>query len=196
MKAYGIDSFKVQDHSTKEYLRNLPREEIKELYLQGFSHKEIACKLNVNPRSVSRVIKEFGIGKKNVVDYSSLNLSDVLSVIETRDFVGATIQSDPLVSDTYYGSDLAAAGRYGTVRLPENLYIVGTVNMDETTFPFSRKVLDRANTIEFSYVDLIPNFDELPLVVPQAMNLSNAFLKTEYLLLGQCVSESEAVNSY
>lgn len=123
-------------------------------------------------------------------------LSDVLSVIETRDFVGATIQSDPLVSDTYYGSDLAAAGRYGTVRLPENLYIVGTVNMDETTFPFSRKVLDRANTIEFSYVDLIPNFDELPREVPQAMNLSNAFLKTEYLLLGQCVSESEAVNAY
>ena len=115
-------------------------------------------------------------------------LSDVLSVIETRDFVGATIQSDPLVSDTYYGSDLAAAGRYGTVRLPENLYIVGTVNMDETTFPFSRKVLDRANTIEFSYVDLIPNFDELPREVPQAMNLNNAFLKTEYLLLGQCVS--------
>ena len=123
-------------------------------------------------------------------------LSDVLSVIETRDFVGATIQSYPLVSDTYYGSDLAAAGRYGTVRLPENLYIVGTVNMDETTFPFSRKVLDRANTIEFSYVDLIPNFDELPREVPQAMNLNNAFLKTEYLLLGQCVSESEAVNAY
>lgn len=123
-------------------------------------------------------------------------LSDVLSVIETRDFVGATIQSDPLVSDTYYGSDLTAAGRYGTVRLPENLYIVGTVNMDETTFPFSRKVLDRANTIEFSYVDLLPNFDELPCEVPQAMNLGNAFLKTEYLLLGQCVSESEAVNSY
>lgn len=123
-------------------------------------------------------------------------LSDVLSVIETRDFVGATIQSDPLVSDTYYGSDLVAAGRYGTVRLPENLYIVGTVNMDETTFPFSRKVLDRANTIEFSSVDLIPNFDELPREAPQAMNLSNAFLKTEYLLLGQCVSEREAVNSY
>ena len=28
--------------------------------------------------------------------------------------------------------------------------------MDETTFPFSKKVLDRANTIEFSYVDLSP----------------------------------------
>lgn len=123
-------------------------------------------------------------------------LSDILSVIETRDFVGTTIQSDPLVFNTYYGSDENAAERYGTVRLPENLYIIGTVNMDETTFPFSRKVLDRANTIEFSYVDLIPNFDELPREVPQAMNLSNAFLKTEYLLLGQCANESEAVNSY
>ncbi len=123
-------------------------------------------------------------------------LSDILSVIETRDFVGGTIQSDPLVSDTYYGSDTSAAGRYGTVRLPENLYIIGTVNMDETTFPFSRKVLDRANTIEFSYVDLMPNLDELPREMPQAMNLNNAFLKTEYLLLGQCAAESETVNGY
>ena len=32
--------------------------------------------------------------------------------------------------------------------------------MDETTFPFSKKVLDRANTIEFSYVDLVPDFSE------------------------------------
>ena len=123
-------------------------------------------------------------------------LSDILSVIETRDFVGGTIQSDPLVSDTYYGSDTSAAGRYGTVRLPENLYIIGTVNMDETTFPFSRKVLDRANTIEFSYVDLMPNLDELPREMPQAMNLNNAFLKTEYLLLGQCAAESETGNRY
>lgn len=123
-------------------------------------------------------------------------LSDILSVIETRDFVGGTIQSDPLISDTYYGSDTSAAGRYGTVRLPENLYIIGTVNMDETTFPFSRKVLDRANTIEFSYVDLVPNFDEFPREMPQAMNLNNAFLKTEYLLLGQCAAESETVNGY
>ena len=122
-------------------------------------------------------------------------LSDILSVIETRDFVGNTIQSDPLVPNTYYGSDVAAAGRYGTIRLPENLYIIGTVNMDETTFPFSRKVLDRANTIEFSYVDLMPNFDQAPDDI-QAMDLSNAFLKTEYLLLNQCAEEQETVNTY
>lgn len=34
-------------------------------------------------------------------------------------------------------------------KLPPNLFIVGTVNIDETTYMFSPKVLDRANTIEF-----------------------------------------------
>ncbi len=35
------------------------------------------------------------------------------------------------------------------VALPDNLFIVGTVNVDETTYMFSPKVLDRANVIEF-----------------------------------------------
>ena len=33
--------------------------------------------------------------------------------------------------------------------LPPNLFIVGTVNVDETTYMFSPKVLDRANVLEF-----------------------------------------------
>lgn len=37
--------------------------------------------------------------------------------------------------------------------IPKNLFIVGTVNMDETTNQFSRKVLDRAFTIEMTDVD-------------------------------------------
>lgn len=123
-------------------------------------------------------------------------LSDILSVIETRDLGGGRIHSDPLVTDTYYGPDTAATKRYGTILFPESLYIVGTVNMDETTFPFSRKVLDRANTIEFSYVDLIPDFEAFSAEVPQALSLRNAFLKTEYLLLSQCAEESEAVTDY
>lgn len=40
------------------------------------------------------------------------------------------------------------------ITLPQNLIVVGTVNMDETTFSFSRKVLDRAMTIEMNEVDL------------------------------------------
>ena len=35
------------------------------------------------------------------------------------------------------------------LNLPCNLFIIGTVNIDETTYMFSPKVLDRANTIEF-----------------------------------------------
>lgn len=37
--------------------------------------------------------------------------------------------------------------------LPPNLMVMGTVNMDETTFSFSRKVLDRAMSVEMNVVD-------------------------------------------
>ena len=36
-----------------------------------------------------------------------------------------------------------------TITLPNNLFVTGTVNIDETTYMFSPKVLDRANVIEF-----------------------------------------------
>ena len=45
------------------------------------------------------------------------------------------------------------------ISLPQNLIVVGTVNMDETTFSFSRKVLDRAMTIEMNEVDLYAGLD-------------------------------------
>lgn len=122
-------------------------------------------------------------------------LSDILSVIETRDFdAQGHIVTDPLVPEGYFGTDTSAIEKYGTVRLPENLYIVGTVNMDETTFPFSKKVLDRANTIEFSHVNLLPQ--EIPEEAILPMTLPNAFLKTKYLLLKQCMDESDAVAEF
>ncbi len=43
---------------------------------------------------------------------------------------------------------------WAQVTLPANLAIVGTVNMDESTHTFSRKVLDRAFTLEFSELEL------------------------------------------
>ena len=36
------------------------------------------------------------------------------------------------------------------LKLPDNVFIIGTVNMDDTTHPFSRKVIDRAMTIEMN----------------------------------------------
>lgn len=40
-------------------------------------------------------------------------------------------------------------GYAGRLDYPENMFVVGTVNIDETTYMFSPKVLDRANVIEF-----------------------------------------------
>ena len=36
-----------------------------------------------------------------------------------------------------------------SIKVPNNLFVIGTVNIDETTYMFSPKVLDRANVIEF-----------------------------------------------
>ncbi|MBE1553204.1 McrB family protein [Sporosarcina limicola] len=77
--------------------------------------------------------------------------SDVLSVMESRRRNRDEIISSYLLDEKATGVPL---------RLPENLFIIGTVNMDETTHPFSKKVLDRANTIEFNEIYL-ENFDYL-----------------------------------
>jgi MoxR-like ATPase len=42
----------------------------------------------------------------------------------------------------------------GIIPWPDNLFIVGTVNVDETTRPFSPKVMDRANIIDMSEIDI------------------------------------------
>lgn len=93
-------------------------------------------------------------------------LSDYLSVIESRKKVGDEINTDKIINDLH---------------IPHNLYIIGTVNMDDSTFQFSRKVLDRANTIEFSDVDLTNLFGELDDEEMDFIDLDNSFLKTTYL---------------
>jgi hypothetical protein len=47
------------------------------------------------------------------------------------------------------GEEIPLYGNNETLSLPKNLFIIGTVNVDETTYMFSPKVLDRANTLEF-----------------------------------------------
>lgn len=119
-------------------------------------------------------------------------LSDILSIIETREYVDGKVTTDPLITENYYGADITAKGKYGVVRIPENLYIIGTVNMDETTFPFSRKVLDRANTIEFSTVELLANFDSAQ-GEAKAIYADNSFMKADYVFFNQCASDKDFV---
>ena len=93
--------------------------------------------------------------------------AEYLSVIESRkSHEDGTVTTDPIlekVDEEWYFNLTASLTTDENVRkqfnesgisIPQNLIVVGTVNMDETTFSFSRKVLDRAMTIEMNDVDL------------------------------------------
>jgi len=80
--------------------------------------------------------------------------ADFLSVLESgRDERGWT--KEPLRLHSFKQSIQDQDGQKipPELHLPPNLYIIGTVNIDETTYMFSPKVLDRAFTIEFRDVD-------------------------------------------
>lgn len=57
--------------------------------------------------------------------------------------------SDFLSHMETHGLDLILDGLKDPIPYPDNLFVIGTVNIDETTYMFSPKVLDRANVIEF-----------------------------------------------
>lgn len=104
--------------------------------------------------------------------------AEFLSAIESRSFEDKEYMTDPIIKPfNSFGEDVAkmmvntllpnftAADKnsfLGKVvdhfetkglTLPKNLIVIGTVNMDETTFSFSRKVLDRAMSVEMNEVD-------------------------------------------
>jgi len=119
--------------------------------------------------------------------------SDILSLMETRRLnEDNEIITNTLLSEEQIGRDSVSISTYGDVYIPQNLYIIGTVNMDETTFPFSKKVLDRANTIEFNKVDLSYSFeDEASSSDNSNTNeeikiYHNDFLKSELLKIKDC----------
>jgi len=79
--------------------------------------------------------------------------SDFLSVLESRtpdNPEGEQITLHPLPeAETATGRKVPNA-----LHVPANIFFTGTVNIDESTYMFSPKVLDRANVIEFNDVDL------------------------------------------
>lgn len=104
--------------------------------------------------------------------------AEFLSAIESRSFEGEEYLTDPIIKPfNSFGEDVAkkmvntlfpnfTAGdtesaitkvikhfRTRGLTLPKNLIVIGTVNMDETTFSFSRKVLDRAMSVEMNEVN-------------------------------------------
>lgn len=104
--------------------------------------------------------------------------AEFLSAIESRSFEGKKYMTDPIIKPfNSFGEDVAkmmvntlfpnftAADKNSSLgkivdhletkglTLPKNLIVIGTVNMDETTFSFSRKVLDRAMSVEMNEVN-------------------------------------------
>lgn len=77
-------------------------------------------------------------------------LSDVLSCMETQGALQLHSNGVPLEGTT--GASIRAE-----LPLPANLFIIGTINIDETTNPVSDKVLDRASVIDMSAVN-VPGF--------------------------------------
>ncbi|MGG2028727.1 DUF3578 domain-containing protein [Gottfriedia sp. S16(2024)] len=100
--------------------------------------------------------------------------SDILSVMESRKWENGEIISSLILSKDISGEDIT---------LPNNLYVIGTVNMDETTHPFSKKVLDRANTIEFNRVDLGSLNFLLELDEVEPVEIGQNQLSSKYLYL-------------
>ena len=102
--------------------------------------------------------------------------ADFLSIVETRQWTSSGYSCDPILpihklglspstlellrKDLGLGDDEALWRRFSEhgIPLPPNLVVVGTVNMDETTHGFSRKVIDRAITLDFG-VFFPNNFD-------------------------------------
>ena len=111
--------------------------------------------------------------------------AEFLSAIESRSFENGEYMTDPIIKPfDEFGNGIGVSMikelndalktpmdkeveqhlRNRGLTLPKNLLVIGTVNMDETTFSFSRKVLDRAMSIEMNEVDygsfLSSNTDE------------------------------------
>lgn len=94
--------------------------------------------------------------------------AEYLSVIETRKLAddNHTVVTDPIVkheSEQWYydwvtehttSDEIKTKFLKEGISIPQNLIVMGTVNMDETTFSFSRKVLDRAMSIEMNEIKL------------------------------------------
>ena len=136
-------------------------------------------------KSIIRIIKEATSNPQKIyiVLLDEMNLarvehyfSDFLSIIETREYGENRIITKNLITDVNYeGED-----ELKKLIIPENVYIVGTVNMDETTHPFSRKVLDRANSIELNEVNLDWNNASLD-KIDKLEDINNDFLKAKYI---------------
>lgn len=128
--------------------------------------------------------------------------AEYLSIIETRQTQPNGVVTDYLISKESFENenlyealliDLGLDNKEFTdgISIPKNLIVIGTVNMDETTHSFSRKVLDRAMTFEMNDIDLHAGLDDTKndWSYPDEFNNSNE-------IVGEFTSGAEVVNRF
>lgn len=84
-----------------------------------------------------------GIGISSAEYY----LNDLVSGLLAKHVPQQERLCKPLVTEAYFREDTTAAQKYGTICTPENLYLIGTVHMDQASFPLNQRFLDRVHTI-------------------------------------------------
>lgn len=79
--------------------------------------------------------------------------------------------------------------------LPENVFVIGTVNMDDTTHQFSRKVIDRAMTIEMNGGALEDIFKDEDDLTYSESPLTMESLRSKYVTAKEVIANCESVLS-
>jgi hypothetical protein len=102
------------------------------------AHAEVQAATAGPPRPYFLIFDEMNLAR--VEHY----FSDFLSVMESGEPIH--LHDDPQVEEE---EDIPRR-----LTIPKNVFVIGTVNVDETTYMFSPKVLDRAFVLEFNDVDL------------------------------------------
>ncbi len=140
--------------------------------------------------------KEKNAGKPYFLILDEMNLSyveryfaDFLSVMESHKAIRLWKEENGNVPST--------------IELPKNLFIIGTINVDETTYMFSPKVLDRANVIEFKvdeedmkeFLDTNPNVD-IKIVCGKAASMAADFVRIAGDKIAPSTIANETLNSF
>ena len=123
-------------------------------------HPYFLCLDEMNLAPVEQYFAEYlSVIESRKVNADGVVVTDPIIDYEPTDAYKSLI--DQLFADNDTKRKEFLTGENGRrLTIPQNLIVIGTVNMDETTFSFSRKVLDRAMTIEMNEVDLYGGLTE------------------------------------
>lgn len=117
---------------------------------------------------------------KLILSRAEYYLREILNVIEATE---SGVDAGALVPEIYYGRDADALQKYGEIPPLKNLYIIGTLNLDECSFPLNQKFMDRVHTLQLRKEDVAFTGEVSPM---QPLCLTNDFLQTPLRQLEHC----------